>query len=177
LETIPKENLVFLDESGCSTEMTRTHGRAPHGQRVADTVPGGHWKTLTVIGALNCNGMLAAMTIEAATDREVFLEFLDQVLCPKLKPGDVLVLDNLSTHKVDGVRKRVEATGARLLYLPPYSPDLNPIEKAWSKLKTLLRSAKARTADALHKAIENLLPAITPNDAQAWFRLPFNARN
>jgi transposase len=156
--------------------MTRTYGRATRGQRVPDAVPGGHWKTLTVIGALNRNGMLAAMTIEAATDREVFLAFLDEVLCPKLKPGDVLVLDNLSTHKVDGVRKRVEAAGARLLYLPPYSPDLNPIEKAWSKLKTLLRSAKARTADALHKAIENLLPAITPNDAQAWFRIPLNAR-
>ena len=166
---------MFLDESGCSTEMTRTHGRALGGRRVPDAVPGGHWKTLTVIGALNHHGMLAAMTIEAATDREVFLAFLDEVLGPKLKSGDVLVLDNLSTHKVDGVRKRVEAAGARLLYLPPYSPDLNPIEKAWSKLKTMLRSAKARTADALHKAIEDLLPAITPNDAQAWFRLPLNA--
>ena len=138
-------------------------------------MPGGDWKIITILGALNHNGMLAAMTIEAATDREIFLAFLDEVLCPKLQHGDVLVMDNLSAHKVDGVRQRVEATGARLLYLPPYSPDLNPIEKAWAKLKALLRNIQARSPETLHNAIANLLPAIQHKDATAWFRLPFNS--
>lgn len=130
---------------------------------------------LTILGAMDHNGMLAAMTIEAATDREVFLAYLDEVLCPKLRPGHMVVMDNLSAHKVDGVRQRIEAKGARLLYLPPYSPDLNPIEKLWSKLKQALQNVAARSAEALHHAIAELLPSITPNDAQAWFRLPFKA--
>jgi transposase len=152
--------------------MTRTRGRALRGVRVHDAVPGGHWKMLTVVGAMDHNGMLATMTVEAATDREVFLAYLDQVLCPKLRPGHVVVMDNLSAHKVDGVRQRIEACGASLLYLPPYSPDLNPIEKAWSKLKQALRATAARTAEHLHNAIAMLLPSITPKDARAWFRLP-----
>jgi transposase len=115
------------------------------------------------------------MTVEAATDREIFLAYLDECLCPKLLAGDVVVMDNLSSHKVDGVRERIEKCEARLLYLPPYSPDLNPIEKAWAKLKQLLRSAKARTTEALDQAISELLPAITAQDATAWFRLPFAA--
>lgn len=155
--------------------MTRLYGRCRGGERIPSAVPGGHWKMVTILGALNHTGMLASMTIEAATDRDIFLTFLDQVLCPKLKPGDVLIMDNLSTHKVDGVRKRIQATGARLLYLPPYSPDLNPIEKAWAKLKALLRNAQARTSEAIHNAIAQLLPNINANDAKAWFRLPFKA--
>ena len=118
--------------------------------------------------------MIATMTIEAATDREIFLAYLDKVLCPKLQPGDVVVMDNLSSHKVKGVRERIEAVGARLLYLPPYSPDLNPIEKAWAKLKQLLRAAKARSKEALDQAIAEFLPKLTPEDAIAWFRLPFS---
>ena len=153
--------------------MTRLYGRALHGERVNDTVPGGHWKMLTILGALDRTGILAAMTVEAATDREVFLAYLDHMLCPKLRPGHMVVMDNLSAHKVDGVRQRIEARGASLLYLPPYSPDLNPIEKAWSKLKTALRAEGARTVDALHSAVANLLPTLTANDAQAWFRLRF----
>jgi transposase len=113
--------------------------------------------------------MIATMTIEEATDADIFLAYLDHVLCPQLRPGDVVVLDNLSSHKVKGVRERIEAAGAELLYLPPYSPDLNPIEKAWSKLKLLLRSVKARTKDVLDQAITDLLPQITPDNAQAWF--------
>jgi transposase len=119
--------------------------------------------------------MIATMTIEAATDREIFLAYLDEVLCPKLRLGDVVVMDNLSSHKVKGVRERIETAGAQLLYLPPYSPDLNPIEKAWAKLKQLLRTAKARTKDALDQAIAQLLPLLTAEDAKAWFRLPFEA--
>jgi transposase len=113
---------------------------------------------LTILGAMDHNGMLAAMPVHAATDREVFLTYLDTVLCPKLRPGHVVVMHNLSAHKVDGVRQRIERAGASLLYLPPYSPDLNPIEKTWSKLKQGMRAAQARTVEALHTAVANLLP-------------------
>jgi transposase len=151
--------------------MTRSYGRCLGGARIGEARPEGNWKILTILGAMSVGGMIATMTIEAATDQEIFLAYLDHVLCPKLQPGDVVVMDNLSSHKVAGVRERIEAAGAAVLYLPPYSPDLNPIEKAWSKLKQLLRSAKARSADALHQAVADLLPQITPDNAQAWFRL------
>ena len=114
------------------------------------------------------------MTIEAATDADIFLAYLDHMLCPVLRPGDVVVMDNLSSHKVQGVRQRIEGAGAELLYLPPYSPDLNPIEKAWAKLKQLLRLAKARSSEALHQAVADSLPKITPENAQAWFRPTLN---
>lgn len=119
--------------------------------------------------------MIATRTVEAATDREVFLAYLEKVLCPVLQPGDVVVMDNLSSHKVDGVRQRIQQRGAELLYLPPYSPNLNPTEKAWSKLKQLLRRAKARTREALDQALTQLLPEISPANAQAWFRLCFQS--
>lgn len=151
--------------------MTRLYARAPRGERVHDAVPGGHWKMLTIVGAMDHCGVLAAMTVEAATDRDVFLAYLDEVLCPKLRHGHVVVMDNLSAHKVDGVRQRIEACGASLLYLPPYSPDLNPIEKAWSKLKQGLRDAQARTVEALHLSVAELLPTISTKDATAWFRV------
>lgn len=167
--------MIYLDESGVSTQMTRVYARAPRGQRIHDDVPGGHWKIVTILGAMDHRGMLAAMTIEAATDRDIFLAYLDEVLCPKLRPGHVVVMDNLSAHKVDGVRQRIEACGASLLYLPPYSPDLNPIEKAWSKLKQALRAIGARSEQTLHHAVAQMLPTITPNDAAAWFTLPFEA--
>jgi len=167
--------LIFLDESGVSTQMTRLYARSTGGGRIHETTPDGRWKILTILGAISTRGMIATMTIEAATDREIFLAYLDEVLCPKLRSGDVVVMDNLSSHKVNGVRERIEAVGARLLYLPPYSPDLNPIEKAWAKLKQLLRAAKARTKEALDQAIAQLLPLLTAEDAKAWFRLPFNA--
>jgi transposase len=168
---IAPQNLIYLDESGVSTQMTRTYARARRGQRIHDAVPGGHWKMLTILGAMDHNGMLATMTVEAATDREVFLAYLDEVLCPKLRRGHVVVMDNLSVHKVDGVRQRIEACAASLLYLPPYSPDLNPIEKAWSKLKQAMRAVQARTVESLHTAIANILPTISSTNANAWFRL------
>jgi transposase len=174
IETIratPPERLIYLDESGVSTQMTRLYARCAGGRRIHESTPDGRWKILTILGAISTRGMIATMTIEAATDREIFLAYLDHVLCPQLRPGDVVVMDNLSSHKVAGVRERIEATGAQLLYLPPYSPDLNPIEKAWSKLKQGLRSVKARTKEALDKAIAELLPQISPENAQAWFRL------
>ena len=178
VETIGKidlDRLIFLDESGVSTQMTRLYARSTGGARIHETTPDGRWKILAILGAISTRGTIATMTIEAATDREIFLAYLEEVLCPKLRSGDVVVMDNLSSHKVNGVRQRIEAVGARLLYLPPYSPDLNPIEKAWAKLKQLLRAAKARTKEALDQAIALLLPLLTVEDAKAWFRLPFNA--
>ena len=173
LATIPPDKLIFLDESGVTTRMTRLYARAASGKRVQESAPEGNWKILTILGAMSSRGMIAAMTVEAATDREIFLAFLEEVLCPALQPGDVVIMDNLSSHKVDGVRERIERCQAELLYLPPYSPDLNPIEKAWSKLKEILRQAKARTVEALDQAIANALPEISPENAQAWFRLCF----
>jgi transposase len=148
--------------------MTRVWARAPRGERIAEATPQGHWKVITTLGAMSLRGIEAAMTIEAPTDAEIFDAFVEQVLGPKLKPGDVVVLDNLSAHKVDGIEEKVRVWGAELLYLPPYSPDLNPIEKAWSKFKQHLRSAKARSAEALDQAITQALNTITAN-AQAWF--------
>ena len=171
IRTIAPERLIFLDESGVTTSMTRFYARSFAGQRVHEATPGGHWKILTILGAMSLRGMIATMTIEAATDAEIFLAYVEQVLCPALKPGDVVVMDNLSSHKVSGVRKWITAVGAEVLYLPPYSPDLNPIEKAWAKLKQLLRTAKARTQQALEQAIAETLKLITSENAQAWFRL------
>jgi len=149
--------------------MTRLYGRSVRGQRIPEATPGGHWKIMTILGAISLRGIIATMTIEAATDAEIFLAYVEQVLCPALKPGDVVVMDNLSSHKVDRVRRQIEAVGAEVLYLPPYSPDLNPIEKAWAKLKQLLRAAKARTKDALDQAITEALQFISAENTQAWF--------
>lgn len=150
--------------------MTRLWGRAPGGERVGEATPQGYWKVLTILSALRLDGLLATMTVESPTDGDVFLVYLEQGLCPKLQPEDVVVMDNLSAHKVKGVRQLIEATGAKLLYLPPYSPDLNPIEKAWAKLKQYLRSLKARTLEALEHGITEALPSITADNARAWFR-------
>ena len=153
--------------------MTRLDARSRDGARIHEAAPQCHWKILTILGAMSTRGMIAAMTIEEPTDADIFLAYLDRILCPKLQPGDVVVMDNLPAHKVKGVRERIEAVGAELLYLPPYSPDLNPLEKAWSKLKILLRSAQARTQQALDEAISELLPQLTPHNAEACFRTRF----
>jgi transposase len=160
---------VFLDESGVTTEMTRRYGWASRRERVSEAVPAGHWRTLTVLAALTLEGVLASMIIESPTDGDVFLAFLEQVLGPTLQPGHIVVLDNLAAHKVEGVRGHIESRGAQLLYLPPYSPDFNPIEQAWSKLKQLLRGVKARLLDQLEPAIARAIAAITPQNAQAFF--------
>lgn len=150
--------------------MTRLWGRAPKGERIAEATPQGHWKILTTLGALSLRGIEAAMTIDEPTDGDIFCAYVEQVLVPKLRPGDVVVLDNLGAHKVPGIRELIEAPGAQLLYLPPYSPDLNPIEKAWSKFKQRLRTAKARTTEALDQAVTEALQTITADNAAAWFR-------
>jgi transposase len=171
IRSIPSERLIFLDESGVTTSMTRLYARGVGGRRVHEATPGGHWKIMTILGAMSLSGMVAIMTIEEPTDTDIFLAYVEHLLCPALKPGDVVVMDNLSAHKAPAVRESIEKTGAEVLYLPPYSPDLNPIEKAWAKLKQLLRAVKARSKDALDQAITNALPSITPGNAQAWFRL------
>ena len=167
---IDPARLIFLDESGVTTEMTRRYGRARRGERVGEGTPCGHWRTLTVLGAIRASGWVATMTIEAATDGEIFLAYVEQVLCPQLEPGDVVVMDNLAAHKVEGVRGLIESRGAQLRYLPPYSPDFNPIEKCWSKVKQLLRGVKARSLPTLELAVTDALDAVTPQNIQACFR-------
>lgn len=150
--------------------MTRRYGWGPRSERVWEAVPAGHWRTLTVLAALTTSGVLASMTIESPSDGDVFLVFVEPVLAPRLEAGHVVVLDNLAAHKVPGIRQLIENRGAQLLYLPPYSPDFNPIEQAWSKLKQLLRAVKARMLDQLEPAIAQAIAAITPQNAQAFFR-------
>jgi transposase len=162
--------LVFLDESGVTTEMTRRYGWAPRSERVREAVPAGHWRTLTVLAALTVEGVLASMSIESPTDGDVFLAFVQQVLAPRLQPGHLVIMDNLGAHKVHGVRQFVENRGASVLYLPPYSPDFNPIEQAWSKIKQLLRGVKARLVEQLQPALTQAIAAISSRDARAFFR-------
>src|SRR5690606_23513881 len=157
-------------ESGIATNMTRRYARAPKGARALGRVPAGHWRQLTVLGGLSREGLIACMSIEAATDREVFVAFVREGLVPELKPGQAVILDNLSSHKAAEVSEMITGAGCRLLHLPAYSPELNPIELCWSKLKTLLRSAAARTKDALENALAAAIEEITAADAQGWFR-------
>lgn len=150
--------------------MTRSYGRALAGEVVREGTPTAHWSTFTLLGSLTLSGLLACMTVDAPTDQDIFLTYLDEVLCPKLKPEHVVVMDNLSVHRVPKVREKIEATGARLLYLPPYSPDLNPIEPCWSKTKQKLRALKARAVQALETATTTALATVLPADARGWFR-------
>ncbi|MCE5309151.1 MAG: IS630 family transposase, partial [Acidobacteriales bacterium] len=167
----PAERLIFLDESGVTTSMTRLYARRPDGRRIHEATPGGRWKIMTILGGLRQIGITAAMTIEEATDGDIFLAYVKQVLCPTLATGDVVVMDNLGAHKVNGVEELIQARGAEVLYLPPYSPDLNPIEKAWAKIKQRLRSQRPRTREALEHAIADAIARVTTEEAQAWFRL------
>ena len=167
---IDPRHLVFVDESGATTAMTRLRGRAPKGERVHGATPHGHWQVTTMLGAIRLQGVTAAMTIDCPTDSEVFRVFVERVLAPALRPGDVVIMDNLSSHKAAGVAERIHASGAELIYQPPYSPDLNPIEPCWSKVKEFLRAAKARTQDLLHQAIAAALQTVSPRDARGWFR-------
>jgi transposase len=169
---IDPRRLVFIDESGIDTRMTPAYGRARRGQRAVGKVPQGSWERLTVIGALALEGMVATMSIAAATSTAVFLAFAEQVLVPALRerPDTILVMDNLPAHKAQAVRGALDRAGLAHRYLPSYSPDLNPIEPAWSKLKTSLRAAGARTREALEEALGPALATISAKDAQGWFR-------
>ncbi|MGN6625777.1 MAG: IS630 family transposase [Tepidisphaeraceae bacterium] len=167
-EVLP-DKLVFVDESGARTNMTRLYGWGPVGERVVDPVPHGHWKTCTMLAAVRLSGPLAAVTIDAAVNAEAFVLWTREVLAPCLTPGDVVVMDNLPAHKHPDVARAVEAVGASVRYLPPYSPDFNPIENLWSKVKTHLRAAAARTYEALGEAIDQALASITREDCRGFF--------
>lgn len=160
--------LVFLDETWASTNMAPRYGRAPRGARALDAVPHGHWQTTTFVGALRAEGFIAPLVLDGAINGETFRAYVRQMLAPALRPGDVVVMDNLSSHKVAGVREAIEAVGATLLYLPPYSPDLNPIEMAFAKLKELLRRAGHRTRDALWDGIGQLLDHFPPAECSRY---------
>jgi transposase len=162
--------LVFIDETAVTTKMTRLYGRAPRGQRLVAKVPHGHWKTLTLVAALRTDGVTAPYVIDGAMDGRAFLAYVEQVLVPTLKRRDIVFMDNVRTHKVAGVREAIEAAGAQLRYLPAYSPDLNPIENAYSKIKSHLRKAAARTVDKLWKLVGRSVKAIAPRECAGYFR-------
>jgi transposase len=160
---------VFIDETGASTKMARLRGRAPRGERCRAPVPHGHWKTTTFTGALRLSGMTAPMVLDGAMNGAAFLAYVEQVLVPTLRPGELVVMDNLPAHKPAAVRAAIEQAGAELLYLPPYSPDFNPIENAFAKLKALLRKAATRTIDELWDAIGHALLAFSPAECANYF--------
>lgn len=164
------DSFVFLDEFGATTQMQRTHGRAPRGRRVVSKVPHRHWKVLGTIAAMTTRGIACSATFDGATDADTFVTFVGEALVPSLRPGRVVVMDNLSPHKHPRVRELIEGAGCRLLYLPPYSPDYNPIEQAISKVKSALRSAACRDVTLLFDAIADALATITTDDATAFMR-------
>ena len=169
-EDFDLRRLKFVDESGVNVAMTRLYGRAPRGERVVGSAPQNYGENVTMLGALSASGLSALMTVNGATDGEVFAAFVREVLAPTLEAGDIVVLDNLGAHRCAAAREAVEARGARPVFLPPYSPDFNPIERCWSKIKTALRAAKARTREALEAAIKQAIAAVTESDARAWFK-------
>ena len=161
--------MVFLDESGAKTSLTRRCGRALKGERVHARTPCGHWQTTTMISSIRLDGSTACMVLEGTTDTESFRAYVEAVLVPTLRPGDRVVMDNLSPHKSDPTLALITQVGAEVLFLPAYSPDFNPIEKMWSKVKSLLRAAEARTPADLVHAIGQALAQVTPQDALGWF--------
>jgi len=162
------KRLVFIDETGANTKMTRAYGRCPIGQRLICKTPWGHWKTTTFICGLRCDGLVAPWVLDGPMNGDAFRVYVEQVLAPTLSPGDMVVMDNLPSHKVHGVQQAIEAKKATLVYLPPYSPDLNPIELVFAKLKGALRTAAERTVDALNQRIGKLLDDFTPQECQKY---------
>jgi transposase len=162
--------LVFIDETAVTTKMVRHYGRAPRGERLVASVPHGHWKTLTVVAALRIDGLTAPTVIDGPMDGPSFLAWIEQVLAPTLRKNDIVFMDNVRTHKIDGVAAAIEAVGAKLRYLPAYSPDLNPIEMAFSKLKAALRKGAARTVKALWKLVGKIVKTFAPDECANYFR-------
>ena len=162
--------MIFIDETWAKTNMTRRRGRALRGQRLVEKIPHGHWQTTTLIAALGIEGVRCSTVVDGAVNGDVFEAFVEQVLVAQLKPGDVVVMDNLSSHKRQRTRERIESAGAELRFLPPYSPDLNPIELIFAKIKQLLRSLACRTRDTLWEAMQSVLDQITETDAFNSFR-------
>jgi len=167
---IDETKLVFIDETWAKTNMTPLYGWSDRGKRVVDTVPYGHWKTTTFIAALRCDGLTAPMVVDGAINGELFLAYVEQELVKTLKEGDIVVMDNLSSHKVAGVKEAIESIGAKVLYLPPYSPDLNPIEMVFSKLKTLLRKLKLRTMEDLWNKLGELCDVFSQEECKNYFK-------
>jgi transposase len=163
------ERLVFIDETGATTRMARLRGRSARGQRCRAAVPHGHWKTTTFTAGLRLNGFTAPLVLDGPMTGDVFLAYVEQMLVPTLSPGDTVIMDNLPAHKILGVRTAIEAAGAAILYLPPYSPDFNPIEQAFAKLKALLRKAAARTIDDLWSIIAHAIDLFTPDECANFF--------
>lgn len=170
MSRLPAQRLVFLDETWAKTNMTRRRGRCRRGQRLVAKVPYGHWKTTTFVGALRAEGLTAPMVVDGPMNGPTFLSYVQQQLAPTLRPDDVVVMDNLSAHKVAGVREAIEAVGASVAYLPPYSPDLNPIELVFAKLKWLLRSAAERTMEGLWNLLGKLLDHFSPAECARYLR-------
>ena len=167
---IDPDKVVFIDETWAKTNMTRRYGRAPVGTRLVEKVPCGRWQTTTFIGALRAEGFVAPLTVDGPINGLLFCGWVEQHLTPTLRPGDIVVMDNLSSHKVVGVREAIEAAGAELRYLPPYSPDLNPIELAFSKLKKLLRDGAQRTIDKLWELCGKILGEFTEHECRSYFK-------
>jgi transposase len=162
-------DLVFVDESGSNLALALRYGWAPRGQRALGQAPTNRGQNTTILSAMTHEGLLVSMTVEGAANTEAFLTYLDELLCPALRPGQTVLMDNLRVHKAEAVRQRIEARGCQVVFLPRYSPDFNPIEGAFSKLKTFLRRVGARTREALEAAIDTGLQTITAQDAQGWF--------
>jgi len=167
--SVEPERLVFLDESGLKTNMTRLYGRAYQGARCHDVAPCGHWETTTILSSVRLDGTTESVLFEGAVDRKMFDEYIKQILAPQLRPGDILIMDNLKAHKSAIALKAVQSRQAEIKFLPAYSPDLNPIEKMWSKLKQILRGLKPRTNQELFCSAGTALDMVTANDAQGWF--------
>jgi len=162
--------LVFVDETGASTQMARLYGRAKRGHRVVSRIPWGHWKTVTFVAGLRLEGLTAPFVVDCAMNGAIFIAYLQQCLAPTLRPGDIVIIDNLPAHKPDAVRQIIEAAGATLRYLPPYSPDLNPIEQSFAKIKAHLRQAKERTIPALYDRIGRALETFESREFPNYFR-------
>jgi transposase len=165
---LDQKNLVFIDETAATTKMTRLYGRAPQGKRLVDKVPHGHWKTTTFICGLRHDGVTAPFVLDGPMDGAHFLAYVEQILAPTLKKGQIVYMDNVSTHQVDGVAEAIEARGARAGFLPAYSPDLNPIEQLFARLKSFLRKMKARTVEELWKAIAGFLKEVSKDECKAY---------
>lgn len=163
-------HLIFLDESGVKTNMTRLYGRALQGERCHDATPNGHWEAVTVLSSIRLDGETECIVFEGAVDRKMFDEYVKTVLAPSLRPGDIVIMDNLSAHKSQNAYDYIRKSQGECLFLPAYSPDLNPIEKMWSKVKQLLRGIKARTHEELFAGVGKALDCVSANDAHGWFK-------
>jgi transposase len=168
-EAAAAQRLVFLDESGLKTNMTRLYGRARDGNRCLDSAPCGHWETVTILSSIRFDGTTESLIFEGAVDRKMFDAYIEEGLAPTLRPGDIVIMDNLNAHKSEKACETIRKRRAEVLFLPAYSPDFNPIEKMWSKIKQILRGIKPRTEEELFTATATALSAITTNDAQGWF--------